>query len=253
VLGEVTVDPKRPTLILYNHYDVQPVDPLHEWTHDPFAPVVDDGRLFGRGGSDTKGNVVAQALAQAVIREVLGTLPLNLRFMVEGEEEVGSPHLPAFARRHPGLFRGSAACVEAGAHALDGSPQLFMGNKGILYVELRARTADVDQHSSLAAVIPNPGWRLLAALRAVRDDRGRVLIPGFYDGIPRPSRDALDHLARNHEIQSRADGALFHARAPAPHRRRPGHRRPATPARRRLGSCTTPWTSRAHRPVRSGC
>ena len=170
VVGEVVVDPTLPTLILYNHYDVQPVDPRHEWTHDPFTPVVEAGKLFGRGVADTKGNVVAQALAQAAIREVLGALPLNLRFMVEGEEEVGSPHLAAFARQHPGLFRGSAALVEAGSHALDGNAQLFMGNKGILYVELRARTADVDQHSSLAAVIPNPAWRLLAALRTLRND-----------------------------------------------------------------------------------
>src|SRR5439155_377447 len=85
----------------------------------------------------------------------------------------GRPHLAAFARQHPGLFRGSAALVEAGSHALDGNAQLFMGNKGILYVELRARTADVDQHSSLAAVIPNPAWRLLAALRTLRNDAGR--------------------------------------------------------------------------------
>jgi Peptidase family M20/M25/M40 len=98
VVGEIVVDPELPTLILYNHYDVQPVDPRGEWTHDPFTPVVEDGKLFGRGVADTKGNVVAQALAQAVIREVRGTLPLNLRFMVEGEEEIGSPHLGAFAR-----------------------------------------------------------------------------------------------------------------------------------------------------------
>src|SRR5947199_4015060 len=102
VVGEVVVDPTLPTLILYNHYDVQPVDPRHEWTHDPFTPVVEAGKLFGRGVADTKGNVVAQALAQAAIGEVLGALPLNLRFMVEGEEEVGSPHLAAFARQHPG-------------------------------------------------------------------------------------------------------------------------------------------------------
>ncbi|MGH2687329.1 MAG: M20/M25/M40 family metallo-hydrolase, partial [Actinomycetota bacterium] len=89
VVGDVVVDPKLPTLILYNHYDVQPVDPLDEWKHKPFEPVVADGNLYARGVADTKGNVVAQALAQAAIREVTGTLPVNLRFMVEGEEEVG--------------------------------------------------------------------------------------------------------------------------------------------------------------------
>ena len=85
-VGEVASDPTLPTLILYNHYDVQPVDPLAEWAHDPFDPVVRDGKLFARGVSDTKGNAVAQALAQAAIREVVGGLPVNLRFMIEGEE-----------------------------------------------------------------------------------------------------------------------------------------------------------------------
>ncbi len=197
VVGEVTVDPKLPTLILYNHYDVQPVDPLADWKHGPFDPTVEDGKLYARGVSDTKGNVVAQALAQAVIREVTGTLPVNLRFMVEGEEEIGSPHLPAFARRHPELFRGDGATIEAGGHTPAGLPELYMGSKGILYVELRARTAAVDQHSSLAAVLPNPAWRLFAALRAIRGDRGRVLIPGFYNGIARPSKEDLGHLGRN--------------------------------------------------------
>jgi len=197
VVGEVASDPALPTLILYNHYDVQPVDPLAEWAHDPFDPVVRDGKLFARGVSDTKGNAVAQALAQAVIREVAGGLPVNLRVMIEGEEEVGSPHLGAFARKHPQLFRGDGATIEAGGHTPDGLPELYMGSKGILYVELRARTAQVDQHSSLAAVLPNPAWRLLAALRTIRDDRGRVLIPGFYDGIARPTREALEWLRRN--------------------------------------------------------
>jgi acetylornithine deacetylase/succinyl-diaminopimelate desuccinylase-like protein len=197
VVGETETDRHRPTLILYNHYDVQPVDPLAEWAHDPFDPIVKDDRLYARGVADTKGNLVAQAVAQAAIRETLGTLPVNLRFMVEGEEEVGSPHLPTFARQHGDLFRADGATVEAGSHDVQGRPQLFMGNKGILYVELRARTAAVDQHSSLAAVLPNPAWRLLAALRTIRDDRGRILIPGFYDGVPRPGAEELAYLRRN--------------------------------------------------------
>jgi acetylornithine deacetylase/succinyl-diaminopimelate desuccinylase-like protein len=197
VVGDVTVDGARPTLILYNHYDVQPVDPLGEWRRDPFDPVVEDGKLYGRGVADTKGNTVAQALAQAVIRETTGTLPVNLRFMIEGEEEVGSPHLPGFARRHGDLFRGDGATIEAGGHTPDGVPEMALGSKGILYVELRVRTARVDQHSSLAAVLPNPAWRLVAALRTIRDARRRVLIPGFYNGAARPSPAALALLRRN--------------------------------------------------------
>jgi acetylornithine deacetylase/succinyl-diaminopimelate desuccinylase-like protein len=197
VVGDAGADPARPTLVLYNHYDVQPVDPVGDWTHPPFEPVVDDGKLFARGVADTKGNVVAQALAQAAIREVTGGLPVSLRFMVEGEEEIGSPHLPAFARRHPELFRGDGATIEGAGHTPRGVPELYMGSKGILYLELRVRTAAVDQHSSLAASLPNPAWRLIGALRTIRDERGRVRIPGFYGPVPRPTREALDWLRRN--------------------------------------------------------
>ena len=197
VVGDVSGSPGAPTVILYNHYDVQPVDPLDQWRHEPFDPVVENGKLHGRGVADTKGNVVAQAVAQAVIRDVLGTLPVNLRFMVEGEEEIGSPHLPAFARRHPALFRGDGATIEGAGHTPDGVPEVYMGSKGILYVELRVRTAAVDQHSSLAASLPNPAWRLLAALRTIRDARGRILIPGFYAGVSRPTREALALLRKN--------------------------------------------------------
>jgi acetylornithine deacetylase/succinyl-diaminopimelate desuccinylase-like protein len=197
VVGDVAGAPGAPTLILYNHYDVQPVDPLDQWRHAPFDPVIEDGKLHGRGVADTKGNVVAQAIAQAAVREVVGALPVSLRFMVEGEEEVGSPHLPAFAKRHPELFRGDGATIEGAGHTPGGVPEVYMGSKGILYVELVVRTAAVDQHSSLAASLPNPAWRLVDALRTIRDARGRVLIPGFYDGVPRPTADALAMLRRN--------------------------------------------------------
>jgi acetylornithine deacetylase/succinyl-diaminopimelate desuccinylase-like protein len=197
VVGEVAGAPDAGTLILYNHYDVQPVDPIEQWRRAPFDPIVEDGKLYARGVADTKGNVVAQAVAQAAIRDVLGTMSIRLRFMVEGEEEVGSPHLPAFARQHPALFRGDGATIEGVGHTPEGVPELYMGSKGILYVELRVRTAAVDQHSSLAASLPNPAWRLLAALSVIRDVRGRVLIPGFYDGVPRPTREALGLLRKN--------------------------------------------------------
>ncbi len=197
VVGETAGPPGAPTLILYNHYDVQPVDPLDEWKRPPFDPVVEDGKLFARGVADTKGNTVAQAVAFAAVREVMGAPPIGLRFMVEGEEEVGSPHLPAFARKNPGLFRGAGATIEGAGHTPDGVPEVYMGSKGILYVELRVRTAAVDQHSSLAASLPNPAWRLIDALAVIRNRRGRVLIPGFYDGVPRPTQEALGFLRKN--------------------------------------------------------
>ncbi len=197
VVGEILEDPSLPWVIFYNHYDVQPVDPLDEWRSDPFEPVVREGKLIGRGASDTKGNTVAQALSVGAVRAIVGRLPVNVRFLVDGEEESGSPHLMAFADAHPALFRGLGATIEAAAHTREGTPSLSLGSKGILSVELEVRTANVDQHSSLATVIPNAAWRLIAALRTLRSEDGRVLIDGFLDGVPPPDPEMLRYLRRN--------------------------------------------------------
>ncbi|TLZ52503.1 MAG: M20/M25/M40 family metallo-hydrolase [Methanobacteriota archaeon] len=198
VVGDVVQDPSLPTIALYNHYDVQPVDPLNEWESEPFAPQVRNGALYGRGVADTKGNTVAQCLAQAAIRETLGRLPVNLRFVVEGEEEMGSPHLLPFADAHPEVFRADAATIEGNDHNERGLPLFYMGSKGILSVELEVRTAAVDQHSSYAAVIPNAAWRLTQALSTLRDERGRILIRGFYDGAHnKPTREERAYLGKN--------------------------------------------------------
>ncbi len=197
VVGNVVEDPGQPTLALYNHYDVQPVDPLDEWKSDPFRPEVREGVLYGRGVADTKGNTASQGLALAAIRETVGTLPVNLRFVVEGEEEMGSPHLLPFADAHPEVFRADGATIEGCDHDERGTPLFSMGSKGILSVELTVRTAAVDQHSSLATVIPNAAWRLIHALNALRDAEGRVLIKGFYDGAQKPTKEERAYLAKN--------------------------------------------------------
>ncbi len=198
VVGEVVEDPRLPTIALYNHYDVQPVDPLNEWKSEPFLPEVRDGSLFARGVADTKGNTVAHCLAQAALRETLGRLPVNLRFVVEGEEEMGSPHLLPFADAHPEVFRADAATIEGNDHDASGFPIFFMGSKGILSVELTLRTASVDQHSSFATVIPNPAWRLAYALTSLRGPDDRVRIKGFYDGAHnKPTKEERAYLAKN--------------------------------------------------------
>src|SRR3989449_8219661 len=197
VVGEIAEDPSLPWVILYNHYDVQPVDPLNEWETGPFEPVVREGKLFGRGTSDTKGNTVAQAIAIQAIRDVLGRLPVNVRYFVDGEEESGSPHLLPFADAHSELFTGLGATIEAANHAADGKPVLSLGSKGILSVELEVRTAKTDQHSSLAAVLPNAAWRLIAALRTLRSEDGKVLIEGFEDGNPEPDPEVARSLRKN--------------------------------------------------------
>src|SRR5207244_12264082 len=124
VIGEVEEDPTLPWVILYNHYDVQPVDPLDEWTSDPFDPVIREGKLDARGAADTKGNTVAQALAVQAIRDVAGRLPVNVRFFVDGEEAIGCRHLLLFAAYLPDLFRVLGASSEAAAASVAGKPSV---------------------------------------------------------------------------------------------------------------------------------
>src|SRR5689334_15668742 len=138
------------TLQLYNHYDVQPADPLDLWHSDPWAAEVRDGKIFGRGVSDNKGNLVARLCALETYRAVLGELPLTVTLLYEGEEEVGSPHLHQFTNTPRGraLVTVDACIWEGGSTDSSGRPMLGLGCKGDVYVELRARSAGIDLHSS---------------------------------------------------------------------------------------------------------
>ena len=171
------------TLLLYDHYDVQPPEPLEEWTTSPFDPVVSDGKLYARGASDNKGNLVARLAAIRACRAVFGHLPVAIKFLIEGDEEIGSPHLEPFLKEHRELFRADACIWEGSQVSWDGRPHIILGVKGILYVELEAYGPDTDLHSSWATVVPNPAWRLLWALSTLKGPDERVLIDGFYDDV----------------------------------------------------------------------
>jgi len=179
------------TLAFYNHYDVQPPEPLEEWLSDPFAAEIRDGALYARGVADNKGNIVARLAAVDAYVRARGRLPeqLKVKFIIEGEEEIGSIHLDEFAQANRDLVQADGCIWEAGYADPQGRRQIYLGAKGILYAELTARAANVDLHSSWATIVPNPAWRLLHALRSLRDAEGRVLIPGFYDRV-RPLTDA---------------------------------------------------------------
>jgi acetylornithine deacetylase/succinyl-diaminopimelate desuccinylase-like protein len=187
VLGEL--DAGAPvTVLLYNHYDVQPADPQAAWTSPPFAPQVRAGALFARGVADDKADLMVRLEAVAALAAT-GGVPVNLRWLVEGEEETGSRHLPALVRAHAGRLRADLCLWESGGRDAGGRPGLVLGCKGILYVELATRGGPAhDLHSSLAAIAPSPAWRLVEALTALRDPAsGRVAIPGFYDAVRAPS------------------------------------------------------------------
>jgi acetylornithine deacetylase/succinyl-diaminopimelate desuccinylase-like protein len=175
------------TLLVYDHYDVQPPDPLDEWKTPPFEPVERDGTLFGRGVSDNKGNLMARLQAIEAYRATVGELPLRIRVLFEGEEEIGSEHLAAFVREYGPRLRADGCIWEAGYRDAAGRPTISLGLKGIAYFELRVRGAKSDVHSSQATVIPNPAWRLVWALATLKDQDDRITIDGLMDHVRAPS------------------------------------------------------------------
>jgi acetylornithine deacetylase/succinyl-diaminopimelate desuccinylase-like protein len=188
VLGQMQGNSERAnserTLLLYNHYDVQPVDPLDEWTTPPFEPDERDGKLYARGTADNKGAIVSRVCAIEAYLAHHDALPVNVVWVIEGEEETGSPHLGQFVAQHEHLLRQAYGCVwEAGGKNARGRYEIALGCKGLLYVELRAREAARDLHSALAAIVGNPAWRIVWALNSLKGPDERVRIPGFYDDV----------------------------------------------------------------------
>ncbi|TFU18009.1 M20/M25/M40 family metallo-hydrolase [Thermus tengchongensis] len=181
-------------LLFYNHYDVQPPDPLESWESEPFRLEERNGAWYGRGAHDDKGELVARIMALRLFREKHGFLP-RVKFVVEGEEEVGSPHLADYVRDKKDLLKSGAIVWEAGGVDAKGRPYLYAGLKGIVALELRVRTAAFDLHSSYGAVVENPIYRLSRAISSLRDEEGRVLIPGFYDRVRPLSPTEMEVLA----------------------------------------------------------
>ena len=175
------------TLISVQHYDVQPAVPLELWKTPPYEPAVRDGAVFARGVDDNKGHLLLRIQAVEAYRAVHGELPIRVRFLIEGEEESGSMNLERLLQSEPRLTDGDAALKEGGAIDSAGRPVLSLGGKGIYYVELRARTLARDAHSGGATHLPNAAWRLVHALGTLMDERGRIMIEGFYDDVRRPT------------------------------------------------------------------
>ncbi len=184
------------TMLLYNHYDVQPAEPLDLWTTPPFEPDIRDGKFFARGSGDDKGHIFCRLAALDAFKAVTGEYPCHIRFIIEGEEEIGSPHLPSFIEQNTDMLRGDACLWEFGSVDYEDRPELYLGMRGICYVELRVKTAKLDAHSGLAgSIFPNAAWRLVWALNTLKDQDERILIPGFYENIVPPSERDLAMLA----------------------------------------------------------
>lgn len=194
VYGEIGGTGDR-TLTFYNHYDVQPPDPLELWESEPFEPDIREGTFYARGVSDNKGNLIARLAATDAYLRARGKLPINVKFIFEGEEEIGSPNLSDFAEQHQDLIQSDGCIWEAGYCDIAGRREVYLGLKGMLYVELIARQANTDLHSQWAAVVPSATWHLIRALKSLKGDDDRVLIPGFYDRVVKPTASDLEALA----------------------------------------------------------
>jgi len=193
VYGEIK-GKREEYLLFYNHYDVQPVEPLNEWISEPFSAEVRDGRIFARGVADNKGNLMARLMAIKSILEVYGDLPIGVKFFVEGEEEIGSPNLKIYLERMRDKLKASGCLWEGSDKDSKGNPQTYLGAKGILYLELRIKTAEVDQHSMYSTIIPNPAWKLVWLLSTLKDDKENILIEGFYEDVVEPTEEELKLL-----------------------------------------------------------
>jgi acetylornithine deacetylase/succinyl-diaminopimelate desuccinylase-like protein len=200
---------RQQTLLFYNHYDVQPVDPIDEWESPPFEPLLRDGRLYGRGVADNKGAMIARLCAVETYLRLRDRLPVNLTWVIEGEEEIGSPHVHQFVAARKDLLREPFGCLwEAGGKNAREQYEMALGCKGLLYLELRTKEASQDLHSALAAGVVSPTWRLLWALNSVKGADGRIRIPGFYEDV-RPPTPAQRQALAGWDYPEEEDRALY--------------------------------------------
>lgn len=172
------------TLLFYNHYDVQPPEPIELWETPPFEPSRRGGKLYARGVSDDKGHIACRLAAIDAFLDASGEVPCRIKFVIEGEEEIGSPNLTPFVEAHQKVLAADACIWEFGGVDHEGTPILYAGLRGILYVELRCRTAREDAHSGLGgSIFPNSAWRLTWALASLKDEQENILIPGFHEAV----------------------------------------------------------------------
>lgn len=180
--------PGKPTVLCYGHYDVQPVDPIEEWRTPPFEPTLVNGNLFGRGTADDKGQSYAHIKAVEALRAVNGTLPLNVKFLLEGEEEIGGESISKYVPAHQDKLRADVALVSDTSMYAEGMPSLCTGLRGLVYLEVEAWGPSRDLHSgNYGGAAPNAVYGLIELLAKAKNRRGEIQIPGFYDDVELPS------------------------------------------------------------------
>jgi len=184
-------------MLFYNHYDVQPPEPLELWDSPPFQPTIRDGKMYARGVSDDKGHIACRLAALDALLEADGELPCTVKFVIEGEEETSSANLQTFVRSHKELLAADGCLWEFGGVNEEGTPIQYAGLRGIAYVELTVETGTLDAHSGLGgSIFPNAAWRLVWALSTLKGPDEQIRLPGFYNKARPPSPLDLDLLAK---------------------------------------------------------
>ena len=196
VLGHASGSSSARTMLFYNHYDVQPPEPLALWESPPFELTERDGAVYARGAKDDKGELVARLAAIDALKAITGGYPCELTWLAEGEEEIGSPHLPEWTEKHLAELKADAAIWEEGQVDEAGRPIIRLGARGLLYVDLSVSTISRDAHSGSANLLPNAGWRMAWALASIKGPDGRIRIPGFYDAVRMPTAAEEAMLSR---------------------------------------------------------
>lgn len=197
VYGEVK-SKKNPhkTILFYNHYDVQPEEPLELWNDKPFSGKIRGNKIYGRGSADDKGELITRIKAVEAFIKTTGDVPCNIKFLVEGEEEIGSMHVEEYLKRYQKKLSCDGIIWEFGYVDEKDRPVISLGMKGLLYVELSVQESVRDAHSSLAVLIENPAWRLIEALKTLRDKNGLILIKDWYREVDNFTKEELGVIAR---------------------------------------------------------
>lgn len=197
VYGEVKskMNPDAKTILFYNHYDVQPVEPVEFWDSDPFSGKVEGNYIYGRGSADDKGELITRIKAVEYFVKKTGDVPCNIKFIVEGEEEIGSVNIEKYLSKYKHKLAADGVIWEFGYVDEKNKPIISLGMKGLLYVELIAKGPSQDVHSSLAVLIENPAWRLIQALNTIRSTNGKILIKDWYKEVREFTPDEVDNIS----------------------------------------------------------
>jgi acetylornithine deacetylase/succinyl-diaminopimelate desuccinylase-like protein len=184
------------TLLFYNHYDVQPEEPLELWDDKPFSGKIKGNKIFGRGSADDKGELITRIKAVEAFLKTTGDVPCNIKFFIEGEEEIGSVHIEDYLKKYQKKLSCDAVIWEFGYVDEKDRPIISLGMKGLLYVELSKMESIRDAHSSLAVLIENPAWRLVEALKTLRDEDGTILIKDWYKDVVKFTKQDIQTISK---------------------------------------------------------